>query len=186
MLVGSTLAAEAYSELCQISMIEFLAKIVNSIYLIKSFFAKSLQRYFLCYVSYVIDVFYVHCCFFCGASLEICSKEYFSNIVWILSFLVEKQPFADVFRNRCSSKFCNIHRKTTPVLESLFNKVAGLKASNFIKKRYLHVFSCEYCKILKNTFFNRTPPVDAPVRLNFHCISAEFILNFFVVRLYLV
>ena len=173
MLVGSTLAAEAYSELCQISMIEFLAKIVNGIYLIKSFSQKA-----------VIDVFYVHSCFFSGASLEICSKEYFSNIVWILSFLVEKQPFTDVFRNR--SKFCNIHSKTTPVLESLFNKVAGLKASNFIKKRYLHVFSCEYCKIFKNTFINRTPPVDAPVRLNFYCISAEFILNFFVIRLYLV
>ena len=38
---------------------------------------------------------------------------------------VQKQPFADVLRNRCPSKFCKIHR-TTPVLESLFNKVAGL------------------------------------------------------------
>ena len=28
----------------------------------------------------------------------------------------------------------------TPVLESLFNKVAGLKASNFIKKRLQHSF----------------------------------------------
>ena len=35
----------------------------------------------------------------------------------------------DVFK-----KFSNIHRKT-PVLESLFNKVAGLKVCNFIKKR---------------------------------------------------
>ena len=185
MLVGSTLAAEAYSELCQISIIEFLAKIVNGIYLIKSFSQKAFKD-----ISSAIfpmhSVFYVHSCFFCGASLEICSKDYISNIVWILSFLVEKQPFADVFRNRCSSKFCNIHSKTTPVLESLFKKVAGLKASNFIKKRYLHVFSCECCKIFKNTFINRTPPVDAPVRLNFYCISAEFILNFFVIRLYLV
>ena len=30
--------------------------------------------------------------------------------------------------------FCNIHRKT-PELESLFDKVAVLKISNFIKKR---------------------------------------------------
>ena len=30
-------------------------------------------------------------------------------------------------------KFCNIHRKA-PVLESLFNKVEGLRACNFIKK----------------------------------------------------
>ena len=31
----------------------------------------------------------------------------------------------------------------TPVLESLFNKVAGLKACNFIKKTPTQVFSCE-------------------------------------------
>ena len=36
---------------------------------------------------------------------------------------------------------CNVHRKTL-VLESLFNKAAGLQ-----------VFSCEYCKIAKSIFF---------------------------------
>ena len=35
---------------------------------------------------------------------------------------------------RFSYKLCNIHRKL-PLLESLFNKVAGLKLYNFIKKR---------------------------------------------------
>ena len=49
----------------------------------------------------------------------------------------KKQPFADVLQNRYSQKFRNIHRKT-PVLESLFNKVARLKAWNFIKKRLSH------------------------------------------------
>ena len=39
---------------------------------------------------------------------------------------VQKQPFADVLQNRCSWKFCKIHRKTT-MLEPLFNKVASLK-----------------------------------------------------------
>ena len=38
----------------------------------------------------------------------------------------EKLLFTDVLQNRCSKKFCNIHRKT-PVLESLFNKVTGMK-----------------------------------------------------------
>ena len=33
----------------------------------------------------------------------------------------------NVLQNRCSLKFRNIHRKT-PVLESLFNKVAGLNS----------------------------------------------------------
>ena len=35
-------------------------------------------------------------------------------------------------------------------------------ACNFIKKETLaQVFSCEFCKIFKNTFFRRTPPVAA-------------------------
>ena len=42
-----------------------------------------------------------------------------------------------------------------------FNKVAG-GACNFIKKETLaQVFSCEFCKIFKNTFSYRTPPVAA-------------------------
>ena len=40
----------------------------------------------------------------------------------------------------------------TPLWESLFNKVADLKASNFIKKK-LQVFFSEYCEIFKNSFF---------------------------------
>ena len=36
---------------------------------------------------------------------------------------LEKQSFENVQQNRCSLEFCNIHRKT-PVLESVFNKVA--------------------------------------------------------------
>ena len=40
---------------------------------------------------------------------------------------------SEVAVRKCSSKFCNIHRKTL-VLQSLFNEVAGLKSCNFIKK----------------------------------------------------
>ena len=37
---------------------------------------------------------------------------------------------------------------------------AWLEASNFIKKKILaKVFSCEFCEILKNPFFHRTPTV---------------------------
>ena len=47
--------------------------------------------------------------------------------------------------------------------QSLFvNKVADLRpqACNFIKKEALtQVFSCEFCKIFKNTYFYRTPLV---------------------------
>ena len=41
-----------------------------------------------------------------------------------------------------------------PVLESLFIKVAGAQASNFIKKKLQHrCFFCEICEIFKNTYF---------------------------------
>ena len=38
--------------------------------------------------------------------------------------VLQKQSFTDVLENRCSQKFCKFHKKA-PVLESLFNKVAG-------------------------------------------------------------
>ena len=48
------------------------------------------------------------------------------------------------------------------VLESLFNKVTGLMACNFIKKETpTQVFSCEYHKMFENSFFYGTPPVAA-------------------------
>ena len=40
------------------------------------------------------------------------------------------------------------------MLKSPFNKVAGLKVCIFIKKETpTQLFSCEYCEILKNSFF---------------------------------
>ena len=53
---------------------------------------------------------------------------------------------------------CNMHRKT-PVLGSLFNKVAGLRAQ---KETPGQLFSCECCEIFKNSFFIehlRRPPL---------------------------
>ena len=40
----------------------------------------------------------------------------------------QKLPLELLFRKSCSQKFRNIHKKT------LFNKVAGLQVSNFIKR----------------------------------------------------
>ena len=63
----------------------------------------------------------------------------------------QKQPFTHVLQNSCSSKFFFV--KKTAVLESPFNKVAGLKVSIFIKKKTpTQLFFCEYCEILKNSF----------------------------------
>ena len=40
------------------------------------------------------------------------------------------------------------------MLESFVNKVACVKACNFIKKETLaQLFSCKYCEIFKNSFF---------------------------------
>ena len=58
------------------------------------------------------------------------------------------------------------------MLESVFNKVAGLSACNFIKKETpAPVFSSEYCKRFKNSFLHRTPPVAASVNLTLSLID---------------
>ena len=47
----------------------------------------------------------------------------------------QKQPFTDFLQNSCSENlFLNNVKKTT-VVESPFNKVAGLKVCIFIKKK---------------------------------------------------
>ena len=76
---------------------------------------------------------------------------------YLLQYFDVKQIKA-VFR-RCSSKYMflktlQILRKT-PVLESLFKKVAGLKETP------IQMFSCVICGIFKNTFCYRTRPVVA-------------------------
>ena len=50
------------------------------------------------------------------------------------------------------------------MLESLFNKVVGFQACNFIKKRLAQMFPCEACEIFKNRFFYRATPKAASVR----------------------
>ena len=63
-----------------------------------------------------------------------------------------------------------------PVLESLFNKVAGLKTCSFIKKRPEHrYFSCEICEVFKNTCFYGTPPVAAYETKHIHASAADLL-----------
>ena len=63
------------------------------------------------------------------------------------------QSLADVLQNRFFKKFRNIRSKT-PVLESLFNEVAGLKARNFIEKRLQHTcFPVKFSRFLRTCFF---------------------------------
>ena len=51
-------------------------------------------------------------------------------------------------QNRCSKKSRKIHGKT-PMLESLFNKVAGLRPANTSAQ----VFSCQFWEISIYMFF---------------------------------
>ena len=75
----------------------------------------------------------------------------------ILMFL-GKQSFGDVLQNTFSQKFRKFHRKT-PVLESIFNKLTGLHACNFIKKDSKYrSFPVKLTKFLKAPLC-KTPPV---------------------------
>ena len=77
-----------------------------------------------------------------------------------LELFCQKQSFVDFLQNRFSEIFPKFHRKAL-VIESLFKKVAGRKACNFIEKTRTPVFSCEICKNFRSTSFYRTPPVAA-------------------------
>ena len=68
-------------------------------------------------------------------------------------FTFQKQSFAEVLQNNCSWKIRKFNRKTL-VSESLFNKVAGLEACDFIKKRLPHkYFPVKFAKFLRTPFF---------------------------------
>ena len=76
-----------------------------------------------------------------------------------------------VLQKRCSYKFYKIHRKTT-------------ETCNLIKKETLaQVFSFEFCKIFKNTFFYRTPPVAASVAIFIIVLYQIFIKVQFIICL---
>ena len=59
---------------------------------------------------------------------------------------------------------------------SLFNKVAGLRLAILLKKTLAQVFSCEFCKISKNTFIYRTHVIAASEMCN-HSITAALNAN---------
>ena len=85
--------------------------------------------------------------------------------------------FPSIFRRNHSELFCqkDIYKnfakylcQKTPVPESFLNKIAGLRTTNLLKKEILaQLFSCEFCEILKNTFFYGTSLVAAFYGFNF-------------------
>ena len=60
--------------------------------------------------------------------------------------------FSEVFcKKRCSKKFRKLHRKT-PVLKSLLK---AFRTKTLLKETPAQMFSSEYCKIFKNTYFEQ-------------------------------
>ena len=92
-----------------------------------------------------------------------------------------KRNFEPILRSSRSQTFLKIGAlencaiiKGKDLSWSLFNKVADLKACNFIKKTPTQVFSCEFSKFLRTLFtevfknsFYRTPPVASPSPANY-------------------
>ena len=61
----------------------------------------------------------------------------------------------------CKKSWFHKFQKETPVLKSLYNKVTGPQACNFIKMRLQYrCFPLKICKIFKNTYFYGTSAND--------------------------
>ena len=85
----------------------------------------------------------------------------YSYMYMLMKFLItgslknflQKHSFANIIQNRCN--FTTFTGKQLS-LESPFNKVAGLKACNFIKKRLQHrCFLVKFAKFLRTLFFTK-------------------------------
>ena len=108
-----------------------------------AFWSICLKIYRLCFWFFGLDQAFLFCIVLVAkrSILDACG-----SLATSLEILFSEASTADG-----EKKFTYIHRKTS-VLESLFNKVAGLKASNFTKKRLQR--SCFPVYIAK---FWRTP-----------------------------
>ena len=73
-----------------------------------------------------------------------------------ISIIFQKQPTEVFCEKRCSKKFRKNHRKT-PVPESLFYKVSGLRPATLSKKRLRHrCFPVNFVKFLRTPFLQNT------------------------------
>ena len=80
------------------------------------------------------------------------SKIFYKDILKCLSHTLSRLERTShskmFFKKDFKLKFCKFH-KETPLLESLFNKVSGLKTCNFIKKRIQHsCFPLKFARFL--------------------------------------
>ena len=98
-----------------------------------------------------------------------CDTETFWQLIF---WYIQKQSPTSVLQAKCSSKYW----KLPPVLVSFLIKlqVWGLRPMIHEKKTLALVFSCEFCKIFKNTYF-----VEHLRRLFLHIIEIFMTTNFF-------
>ena len=88
-----------------------------------------------------------------------------------LLIIEQEQPPEVFYEKSCSLKFRKFYRKA-PVLESLLNKIAGLKACNFIKNRVKHIRNSISKKICV-----RLPLIDDSRMLNVLKIQAAYLFH---------
>ena len=97
-------------------------------------------------------------------NLQPCHMSIFFYFAWILIFTLNMEAATGgVLLEKLILKISQISQENTCVRVSFLIKLqASGQAFNFIKKETLtQVFSCEFSKIFKNTFFHRTPPMAA-------------------------
>ena len=93
------------------------------------------------------------------------SKKIFRLVRTCQNFVKDRSSHRRRSLKKGVLKFRKFHRKT-PVLESLFSKVAGLRACNFIKKRLQQrCFPVKFAKFLRTTILKN--------------ICEQLLLNFF-------
>ena len=101
----------------------------------------------------------------CVILIKYITNLFAANVLQLKCFnQAQKQQVEVFYKERCFLKFCKFYIKTT-VLEPLFNKVAGLKVHNFIKKSLrLRCFLVKFTKFLRITFFTEHLRTTASIR----------------------
>ena len=103
------------------------------------------------HVSFTISVFFISFFFYQFFHRVTCFKTIFSFISRY-SILSPEAIIGDASKEGLLENFRNFRGKHL-CWSLLFNKVAGLQACNFFKRRFQHVFSWEIYEIFKSTFF---------------------------------
>ena len=91
--------------------------------------------------------------FFVVCVLPGCLFWHLYSVRIVIVFVNSQKQLSEVFYKKSSYKFCKIYRKT-PLLESLFHNVAGLRPATSLKKRLQHnCFHKNFPKFLRTLFY---------------------------------